>query len=67
MPLYGKWVCLCPYMVPSFPPWVFGLTKADHTLLLAAFNNILAMSWRSVLLLEKTSNLLQVTETDFIT
>jgi hypothetical protein len=20
MPLYGKWVCLCTYMVPSFPP-----------------------------------------------
>ena len=34
MPLYGKWVCLWRYMVPSFPPWVFGLTKMSPSLLL---------------------------------
>ena len=34
MPLYGKWVCLWPYMVPYFPPWVFGLNKIPHSLLL---------------------------------
>ena len=34
MPLYGKWVCILPYMGPSFPPWVFGLTKMSPSLLL---------------------------------
>ena len=31
MPLYGKWVCLCPYMVPS---WGFGVHKTERSLLL---------------------------------
>ena len=35
MPLYGKWVCLWPYMVPSFPPWVFGVYIKPHSLLLS--------------------------------
>ena len=39
MPLYGKWVCLWPYMVLSFTPWVFGLNKTDHSLLLTSFRS----------------------------
>ena len=26
-------------MVPSFPPWVFGLNKTDHSLLLTSFRS----------------------------
>ena len=36
MPLYKKWVCLWPYMVPSFPPCVFGVHKKPHSLLLTS-------------------------------
>ena len=34
MPRNGKWVCLWPYMVPSFPPWVFGVHKMSPSYLL---------------------------------
>ena len=35
MPIYGKWVCLWPYMVTPQRHGFFGVNKTDHSLLLS--------------------------------
>ena len=55
MPLYGKWVCLLPYMGPSFPPWVFELTKMSPPLLLILSDSI-QLIWMNFEFLGSFSN-----------